>query len=221
MNEKNVSTVEPTAPEMKPREFLFPLDEAENAMVRVMGTPAAPLFCALDVCTVLGLTNSREAIAKLDEDEKGVSITDTLGGRQQMQFVTESGLYHLVFKSRKAAAKRFRRWVTGTVLPALRRGEPVSGAAITGPSDEDLLSLPQWLAMVKLDPTQQLEACLAMFRCVERAAKHMRYVHKSAVTQDGYQRFPLAVLKYAAAIFVKEMHERSLHQQGYAMRVAE
>lgn len=89
--------------------------------VRIGGTPDRPLFVAADVCRVLAIKNNRDALEKLDDDEKGVAITDTLGGPQQLLCVTESGLYSLIFRSRKAEARKFRRWVTEEVLPAIHR----------------------------------------------------------------------------------------------------
>lgn len=89
--------------------------------IRVCGTPENPLFVATDVCSALEIRNSRDALKSLDEDEKGVALTDTLGGKQELAAVSESGLYHLIFKSRKASAKRFRKWVTEEVLPTIRR----------------------------------------------------------------------------------------------------
>lgn len=80
-----------------------------------------PMFVAKDVCAALGLGNSRQALSRLDDDEKGVISTDTPGGEQQMQAVNEAGLYVLVLSSRKPEAKAFKRWVTHEVLPALRR----------------------------------------------------------------------------------------------------
>ena len=78
-------------------------------------------FCAKDVCDILGLSNSRKAIADLEEDEKGVSISYTLGGHQEMNFISESGLYALIFRSQKPEARKFRRWVTHEVLPQIRK----------------------------------------------------------------------------------------------------
>lgn len=80
-----------------------------------------PMFVAKDVCDALEVKNSRDAIARLDNDEKGVVLIDTPGGEQQMQAVNEAGLYVLVLSSRKPEAKTFKRWVTHDVLPALRR----------------------------------------------------------------------------------------------------
>lgn len=78
-------------------------------------------FVAADVCKALGILNSRDALSRLDEDEKGVATTDTLGGRQQVSTVNESGLYSLIFSSRKESAKRFKKWATSEVLPAIRK----------------------------------------------------------------------------------------------------
>ena len=87
----------------------------------VRGDDGEPMFVAKDVCAALEVKNSRDALARLDDDEKGVVLTDTPGGEQQMQAVNEAGLYVLVLGSRKPEAKAFKRWVTHEVLPALRR----------------------------------------------------------------------------------------------------
>ena len=80
-----------------------------------------PWFVAKDVCDVLGLSNSREAVSGLDEDELVSEILTSGGQRREMNCISESGLYALVFKSRKPEARAFRKWVTAEVLPALRR----------------------------------------------------------------------------------------------------
>ena len=87
----------------------------------VCGEDGEPMFVAKDVCAALEVKNSRDALARLDDDEKGVVLTDTPGGEQQMQAVNEAGLYVLVLSSRKPEARAFKRWVTHEVLPALRR----------------------------------------------------------------------------------------------------
>jgi len=85
-----------------------------------------PWFVAADVCRCVGIGNNRDAISVLDDDEKGVALTDTLGGPQEVAAVNESGLYALILRSRKAVTPgtvqhRFRKWVTADVLPALRQ----------------------------------------------------------------------------------------------------
>lgn len=109
----------------------------ESQAVRSMLRDDEPWFVAADVCRVLEIGNSRDAVARLDDDEKGVGITDTLGGQQEMTIINESGLYALIFTSRKEQAKRFRKWVTSEVLPTLRR----TGRFILSDDDEDLPSI--------------------------------------------------------------------------------
>ena len=89
--------------------------------VRIVMVAGDPWFVANDICRVLNIGNPRQALARLDEDERGVSLNDTLGGVQEMNIISESGMYALVLGSRKAEARRFRKWVTSDVLPELRR----------------------------------------------------------------------------------------------------
>lgn len=93
----------------------------EFGQVRTVSIDGEPWFVAADVCRAIEIANSRDAVAKLDDDEKGVGSTDTLGGKQKMQIVNEPGLYSLVLGSRKPEAKAFKRWITHEVLPAIRK----------------------------------------------------------------------------------------------------
>lgn len=104
------------APAQRPRLFNF---DAQG--LRVVGSQEEPWFVAKDVGDALGIQNIRQVLENLDEDEKGVCNAYTLGGPQEMLTVNESGLYCLIFRSRKPEARLFRKWVTAEVLPALRR----------------------------------------------------------------------------------------------------
>lgn len=107
----------------------------ESNSVRVAGTAEAPLFAAKDACLCLELKNSRQALASIPTDEKDVTLSDTLGGGQQIAMVTESGLYRLIFKSRKPAAKRFQKWIFSEVIPSLRKiGSYTLPSADAGPT---------------------------------------------------------------------------------------
>jgi len=98
---------------------LIPFD-FEGQQVRVVtDAQGEPWFVAADVLSTLTL--DRKALERLDADEKGVSSIHTLGGDQEMTIVNEPGLYGLVLGSRKPEAKRFKRWVTHEVLPAIRK----------------------------------------------------------------------------------------------------
>lgn len=89
--------------------------------IRIVMKDGEPWWIAKDVCDVLDIGNSRQALTRLDADEKGVISNDTLGGEQQMQAVNESGLYSLIIGSRKPEAKQFKRWITHEVLPTIRK----------------------------------------------------------------------------------------------------
>ena len=82
-----------------------------------------PMFCAKDVCEALKHTNSRKAVVDLvDKDDVTRSyIIDSLGRKQRATFINESGLYALILSSKLDSAKRFKRWVTSEVLPAIRK----------------------------------------------------------------------------------------------------
>lgn len=93
----------------------------EQETVRVVIIGDEPWWVASDVAKVLGYSHTPHMVRALDDDEKGVHIVDTLGGSQEMNVISESGLFAVILKSRKSEAKRFRRWVTGEVLPTLRK----------------------------------------------------------------------------------------------------
>lgn len=89
-----------------------------------------PWFLAGDVCRVLGIKDSAKAVRDIEAKYKtaGVKVAtssrtlmDTAGGRQQVVIVTEQILYELIFNSRKQKAVLFRAWVTGEVLPSIRK----------------------------------------------------------------------------------------------------
>lgn len=95
----------------------------ENTSVRTLGTPELPLFVAIDVATALGYKNPKVAPAQHVDPEDLIKqeITDKLGRAQAVNCVNESGLYALIFGSKLESAKRFKRWVTSEVLPAIRK----------------------------------------------------------------------------------------------------
>ena len=111
----------------------------ENLPVRTFGTADAPLFIALDVCNALGYKRARDAVAQHVDPEDLIKVEiDTAGGKQTVNCVNESGLYALIFGSKLESAKRFKRWVTSEVLPAIRKNGhyEVSTASNTLSSEE-------------------------------------------------------------------------------------
>lgn len=94
----------------------------EFGEVRTLMIGGEPWLVGRDVAAALGYSNPRDAIAAhVEEEDKGVAKCDTLGGKQDVVVINESGLYALVFGSKLESAKRFKRWVTKEVLPEIRK----------------------------------------------------------------------------------------------------
>ncbi|KHQ50298.1 BRO-N domain-containing protein [Mameliella alba] len=141
---------------------IIPFDFDEQA-VRVVMRGDDPWFVAADVCRVLDIGNSRDATARLDDDERlTVGNPDGQtgrGGARQLTIISESGLYALVLTSRKPEARRFRKWITAEVLPSLRRSGtyqvPTADAGIDADTDAGTVAgMPMqeaalWLQMVR------------------------------------------------------------------------
>lgn len=100
---------------------LMTFESAAFGKIRTLTIDGEPWFVAADVCRALEIGNPSMAVERLDDDEKGISTIDTLGGKQRMTIINEPGLYSLVLSSRKPEAKAFRRWITHEVIPAIRK----------------------------------------------------------------------------------------------------
>ena len=96
----------------------------EDAAVRIISDDGSPWFVATDVCEILGISNTTQALQRLDDDERSmfnIGRSKIHGGGGEVNIINESGLYSLILRSRKPEAKRFRKWVTGEVLPSISR----------------------------------------------------------------------------------------------------
>lgn len=116
----------------------------ENNQIRVLKINNEPWFVGKDVATILGYSNTRKALIDHvdDEDKKdGVTIRDSMGRSQLAVVINESGMYSLILSSKLPNAKKFKRWVTSEVLPAIRE----DGAYITDNKAMQLMSDPQEL----------------------------------------------------------------------------
>lgn len=97
-------------------------DHPEFGNLRCIEIDGEPWFVGKDVATALGYSNTRKAVLlHVNAEDKGVTKWDTPGGIQEMTIINESGLYSLILGSKLESAKRFKRWVTSEVLPALRK----------------------------------------------------------------------------------------------------
>jgi len=133
----------------------------DSAPIRTVVRDGEPWFVARDVCAVLGITNGRDAVARLDADGVGTAdVIDSMGRTQTAAIVSEPGLYELIFQSRKPEAKAFRRWVTNEVLPTIRR----TGRYEVAPS------LPQTYAQALRELAATVERAEQIQRELETAA---------------------------------------------------
>lgn len=101
-----------------------------------------PLFCLLDLCNSLGLSNNRKVKSQLDDDVTlSYPILDNLGREQEATFVTEAGMYTVILRSDSPKAKPMQKWVTNEVLPSIRK----HGAYMTNETLEKALTSPDFL----------------------------------------------------------------------------
>jgi prophage antirepressor-like protein len=117
-------------------------ENAEFGKVRTVVIDGEPWLVGKDVADILGYSNTRKAIADhVDDEDKGVTKCDTLGGRQDLTVINESGFYSLVMGSKLPTAKRFKRWVTSEVLPSIRK----HGAYMTDDAIKKALQEPDFI----------------------------------------------------------------------------
>lgn len=172
-----------------------------ESTVRTVMVNGEPWFVARDICNVLGLPNLSMATGRLGEDERGVNRIDTPGGPQEMAIVSESGMYSLVLRSDKPEAVGFRRWVTGTVLPTLRKTGTYS---VASPAAEPVAALPdrKALARMVIEAEEAREAAEARVTELEPKAD----LADTFLIADGGARLVREVAK------LLKMRERDLRQ---------
>ena len=95
--------------------------------IQVINKDGEAWFVASEIAAMFGYRDAANLTRILDDDEKGTHNVSTLGGKQDVSVINESGFYHAAFKSRKAEVKPFRKWVTSEVLPAIRKTGSYSG----------------------------------------------------------------------------------------------
>lgn len=172
----------------------------QGKAVRVVVKDGEPWFVAKDVCDILEIANSRDAVARLDHDERGVVLTDTPGGMQELQAVNEPGLYTLILGSRKPEAKAFKRWITHEVIPAIRK----TGAYAI---DQN-----------KVVPLSERQALIQSLKLTAELAEEMEEV--KSITQTHSQKLMELEQKVEEQITIDHGEQRIL-QQAVARRVYE
>lgn len=150
----------------------------ESREVRTVMKDGEPWFCLKDVCRVLEISDHKVVARRLDKDEVcQIPLTDSMGRNQKTWFINESGLYAVILRSDKPEAKPFRKWVTGTVLPAIRRTGTYSinavGDANKRASEEAKLNNSRarlasvWLKLAQINPIPAFQQICAHYASAE------------------------------------------------------
>lgn len=188
--------------------------------IRTLTIGDAVWFVATDVAEALGYLTAKDASRHLDADEKGRQIVPTPGGQQEVTIINESGLYALVLRSRKPEARKFAKWVTGEVLPAIRKtgsyGQTQTPALpLTGQATQAAYQAAhQYIDDVRANPhshtgsipVQVLQGVLADALMSQRFLLSIRPghgLHLQAVPEDAYV---LPASQWASAIESGDAH---------------
>jgi len=185
-------------------------DFKENVIRAIQDDKGNPLFYAKDICAALEINNVSMACSRLDEDEKGISEVDTLGGKQSVLMVNESGLYSLIFTSNKPEAKVFRKWVTGEVLPSIRK----TGGYVVDASVEARLSRleQKFLANEKVSCNNLRDRIIAILS-VSYPVNLSLVINRCRPIQKDVIRKELCFMQAnGIALMVNERHKLSAHK---------
>lgn len=166
----------------------------ENSQVRTTGSVETPLFVAIDVAAALGYQRARDAVTQhCDPDDIIKAEIETKGGRQTVNCVNESGLYALIFGSKLESAKRFKRWVTNEVLPAIRKQGHYECPIAT------------------ITPSQQLQLREEVARRAKAVSAHYQTVYRALYARFQVPRYTEILAKdFSAAIdFIRTVDLRT------------
>ena len=167
--------------------------------IRTTTINGEPWFVAVDVCKALDIDNSRQALARLDEDEKNtVILNDGNRGNPNTAIVNEPGLYALVLSSRKPEAKAFKRWITHDVIPTIRK----HGAYMTPETIEKVLSDPDTIIKLATELKEERERTAALNAKIK--------------ADKPYTVFGAAIAANSDAILVRDF-AKLLHNDGIKM----
>lgn len=181
-------------------EQLQKLFDFRGQQLRIVEKSNEPWFVAKDVCEILEINNSRQALTRLDEEEKAdVTLND---GRQNRSFsvVNESGLYELIFASRKLEAKTFKRWVKQEVLPSIRK----HGAYMTNETIEKVITSPDFLIQLATNLKEEQEARRRAETKLEKQQPLVRFAEACMATNKSMLVRELAKLISKEGLLIGE-----------------
>lgn len=173
-----------------------------------------PLFLATSLANILEYRTASDAIRYLDDDEKLIRLLRVSGQNREVNFITESGLYSLVLRSRKEEAKKFKKWVTSEVLPSIRKTGKYSIAqpSLESMTPEQLLNAPKSTLFLMLS-NQSLQ--------LEEQKPKVEYYEKVLTSDRTYTTTQIAALIGKSAIWLNKqlvnMKVQYRHRHGYIL----
>lgn len=188
----------------------------EFGNIRVLTIKNESYFVGKDVAFLLGYSNTRDALRKhVDDEDKGVAKCDTPSGTQEMTVINESGLYSLILSSKLPKAKQFKHWVTGEVLPAIRK----HGGYLTQEKMEEALLNPDVLIKLATQLKSEREARKQAEQLIESQKPKVIFAEAVSTSKDGILVGMLAKLLHQNGVKIGQNRLfQWLRDKGYLMK---
>lgn len=191
----------------------------DSKSVRTIVIDNQPWFVAKDVCEILEISNNRDALSRLDADEKNtVALTDGNRGNPNQTVINEAGLYTLIMSSRKPEAKQFKRWITHEVIPSIRK----HGAYMTTETIEKTLSNPDFIITLATKLKEEQARAAALEQKIVTDKPKVLFAESLETSSDCILIANLAKLLKQNGIDTGEKRlYRWLRENGYLGKVGE
>lgn len=180
-------------------------------------------FVGKDVAEALGYSNPSDALKKrVDNEDKGVANCDTLGGKQEMTIINESGLYSLILSSKLPQAKEFKRWVTNEILPSIRK----YGGYLTPQKIEEVLLNPDTIIKLATDLKEEKEKNATLALTNKQQEQQIKELQPKALFAESVEASKTSILIGELAKILKQngvdtgqnkLFEK-LREEGYLMK---
>ncbi|MGG2943021.1 BRO family protein [Bacillus safensis] len=179
----------------------------QDQEVRTVIQDGQPFFIGKDVADILGYSNPRKAlIDHVDtEDKDGVTIRDAIGRQQTMTAINESGLYSLILSSKMPDAKKFKRWVTSEILPAIRQTGQYGGPKALSEREGQIQSLELLLDNLKRSAEMEQQINIHEKKILELNTK----VDEQITIDHGEQRRIQKAVATRIYSFTEDKNERN------------
>lgn len=192
------------------QKFMYSNQEVRSTVIN-----GEPWFVAKDVCSVLEISKYRDALSRLDEDERGSVLVDTLGGTQEMGAVNEYGLYSIIMMSRKPEAKQFKRWITHEVIPTIRQ----HGAYMTPSTIEKVLTDPDFIIQMANQMKTEQEKNRLLQQKIEADKPKVHFAESVEISKDSILVADLAKLLRQKGVEIGEIRlHKWMRENGYLIK---